>query len=112
MTPFPALKRRAMLKSRSAAGRSLCSKAAPRQGDRPPASKLYSEASGAHLGFKLAQVGLVLQETALRFQDHFLIELRGLQYDQRRRPVERLGDAGSLGQVQFSDRLDHARDLG
>src|SRR5262245_16667012 len=73
---------------------------------------LYSEATGAEFRFKLTQVSLVLYKTAGGFHNHLLIELGCVQYDQRRGPVERLGDAWNFCQIQFSDCLNQTRKPG
>ncbi len=70
---------------------------ASRRGER-------GQLSGVEAGAHRPEILLVLEEAAQRLADQLLVEVRGVQRNQRLRPVERLGDAGHLGQLHPAER--------
>ena len=58
-----------------------------------------------------ADVLLVLEDDAERLVDELGRQLAGAERQERGRPVERLGDAGHLGQVGLAQAVDEADDL-
>src|SRR5262245_12857060 len=53
----------------------------------------------------------VLQDAAQGLGHQLLVQVVGVERRQRLRPVERLGDAGDLGEADRPERLHEARDL-
>src|SRR6478735_2889817 len=97
---------------------------APRIASRGPgspfgfrsAAKLVTIASRrdelpAQAATHLRHILLMLQDRAERGVHNILLEVGLFQRDQRRRPVERLGDAGHLVEIHLAEVVHEAADL-
>src|SRR6186713_283262 len=59
---------------------------------------------GAHLALRLAQILFVLHHQGERLLDGGGIELAHAERTEAARPVERLGDAGRLAEIELAER--------
>ena len=74
-----------------------------------PPAQLGARLLDQRLGFRafdLGDVVLIFEEHAERVGDLRRVERDGVEFGQRRRPVERLGDARRLEQVLLAQPLD------
>src|SRR6185436_7408055 len=61
--------------------------------------------------FENSDVSFVFEETTDRLVQHFAIDLRCIQRDERSGPVERLRHTGHFGQIHRPRLLNDLRDL-
>src|SRR5262249_59388086 len=60
---------------------------------------------------EIPDVVVVLEDAAERARDDLRVQRVLVELDERLRPVDRLGHAGSLQETPSAERLDEARDL-